>query len=239
MNFSTAPTIAVMPARDEQTTIATVIAGVRIHLGCAVLVVNDASRDATAEVARGAGAQVLNLAVNLGAWGATQAGIRYALRHGYTRVLTLDADGQHQPEELPTLLQAHQQSHANVSIGTYAQRLSKAKRVAWQYFRLLTGLNVHDFTSGLRVYDARAIAILASREASLLDYQDIGVLMLLQKRGLMIDEVPTVMSPRQCGGSRVFASWRLVARYMLRTTLLCIARIGDRAPLSHGSKSTP
>lgn len=228
-----------MPARDEQSTIADVIAGVRFFLGCEVLVVNDASGDATVKMARAAGAQVLDLAVNLGAWGATQAGIRYALRHGYHCVLTLDADGQHQPEELPALLHAHRQSKANVTIGTYAQRLSMAKRVAWQYFRLLTGLKVHDFTSGLRVYDARAIQILASREASLLDYQDIGVLMLLQKRGLLIDEVPTVMSPRQFGGSRVFASWRLVARYMLRTTLLCIARIGSRAYPSHVEKSTP
>ena len=123
---------------------------------------------------------------------------------------------------------AQRQSRANVVIGTYAQRMSAAKRVAGRYFRLLTGLNVQDFTSGLRVYDRRAVRALASREASLLDYQDMGVLMLLSKKGLILREVPTMMSPRRAGASRVFASWLLVARYMLHTTVLCFAQLGAR-----------
>ena len=87
---------------------------------------------------------------------------------------------------------------------------------------------MQDFTSGLRVYDRRAIGALASRQASLLDYQDLGVLMLLRKKGLKLHEVPTVMSPRRTGGSRVFSSWLMVARYMLHTTVLCFAQFGVR-----------
>jgi glycosyltransferase involved in cell wall biosynthesis len=214
-----------MPARDEAPTVGSVVDEVRRTLGCAVLVVDDASSDATAATAREAGAIVLRLPLGLGAWGATQAGIRYALRNGFSEVITLDADGQHLPQSLPALLAARQASGANVVIGTCVARLSPAKRIAWRYLRLLTGLKLADFTSGLRLYDARAIEVLAGQEASLLDYQDVGVLMLLSRSGLKIAEVPVEMLPRRTGRSRVFASWPVVARYMAHTTVLCLAQL--------------
>lgn len=217
--------LAVIPARDEAATVATVVAGVRAALGCAVLVVDDASTDATVARAREAGANVFTLPLGLGAWGATQAGIRYAQRNGFAGVITLDADGQHLPESLPRLFEAQASGGANVVIGTCVQRLSRAKRIAWQYLRTLTGLGLRDFTSGLRLYDGRAVEILAGPAASLLDYQDVGVLMLLAKNGLTIAETPVPMLPRREGHSRVFASWPVVARYMLHTTVLCIAQL--------------
>lgn len=216
--------LAVIPARDEAGTVASVVTGVRAAVGCPVLVVDDGSADGTAVVARRAGAVALELPAGLGAWGATQAGIRWARRHGYTGVFTLDADGQHLPESLEALLQAQRASGANVVIGTCIGRLSRAKKVAWLYLRLLTGLGLADFTSGLRYYDARAMELLAGPEASLLDYQDVGVLMLLAAQGLQMTETPVAMLPRQQGHSRVFASWAVVARYMLHTTILCLAR---------------
>ncbi|MCU7375993.1 glycosyltransferase [Paucibacter sp. O1-1] len=167
----------------------------------------------------------------LGAWGAAQAGMRFALRNGYHSVITLDADGQHHPEQLPILFEAHASGNADVTIGTCPGRLSGAKRIAWAYFRLITGLHVTDFTSGLRIYGRRAIRVLASREASLIDYQDIGVLILLRRKALVIQETPTVMSPRRDGGSRIFSSWLTVARYMIATTVLSIARVGARGPI--------
>lgn len=209
-----------------------VVAGVREALGCAVLVVDDASRDGTAARARAAGALTLTLPLGLGAWGATQAGIRYARRHGFASVITLDADGQHLPGSLNALFEAQAKSGANVVIGTCIERLSRAKRVAWHYLRALTGLGLADFTSGLRLYDAQAVAILAGPAASLLDYQDVGVLMLLAKHGLAIEETPVPMLPRREGHSRVFASWPVVARYLLHTTVLCLAQLdlGRRPP---------
>jgi glycosyltransferase involved in cell wall biosynthesis len=217
--------LAIMPARDEAATVGTVVEGVRRTLGCAVLVVDDASDDATADAARAAGAIVLRLPLGLGAWGATQAGIRYARRHGYQQAITLDADGQHLPDSLPLLVKAKAASGANVVIGTCIGRLSRAKRFAWQYLRLLTGLKLNDFTSGLRLYDVHAIEVLAGQEASLLDYQDVGVLMLLSRAGLSITETQVEMVPRRAGRSRVFASWPVVARYMMHTTVLCLAQI--------------
>jgi glycosyltransferase involved in cell wall biosynthesis len=220
--------LAVIPARNEGLTVAEVVTGVRAYTPCDVLVVDDASTDHTARAAGYAGATVISLVNQLGAWGATQAGIRYAHRNGYRTLITLDADGQHLPYQLPALLAAHRESGANVVIGTCSERLSVAKRLAARYFRFITGIAVQDFTSVLRVYDRRAIRTLASREASLLDYQDLGVLMLLRKKGLAMKEVPSSMSPRRSGGSRVFSSWRMVARYMLHTTVLCFAQVSAR-----------
>jgi len=220
--------LAIIPARNEAATVGEIVRRVRAVVQGEILVVNDYSDDDTSEQARRAGAKVIDLPFRLGAWGAAQTGLRYAKRNRFNVALTLDADGQHHPEELPVLLDGWRQSGANVAIGTFPERLSAAKRLAWRYFRLLTGIGVQDFTSGLRVYDRRAISVLASRKASLFDYQYLGVLMLLRRKGLRLHEVPTVMSPRRSGGSRVFSSWPMVARYMLHTTVLCFAQFGGR-----------
>ncbi|MEO6104725.1 MAG: glycosyltransferase family 2 protein [Pseudoxanthomonas sp.] len=222
--------LAVMPARNETATVAEVVSGVRAALGCDVLLVDDASTDDTVAVAKAAGATVLQLPLGLGAWGATQAGIRYAHRHGYAGVISLDADGQHRPESLPSLFDAQARSGAHVVIGTCVGRLSRAKRMAWRYLRLLTGLDLHDLTSGLRLYDAEAVRTLSGPQASLLDYQDIGVLMLLTRRGLHIVEQTVPMQERTVGHSRVFASWFVVMRYMVNTTVLCLAQLDTPKP---------
>lgn len=222
--------LAVMPARNEAATVAEVVEGVRAALGCDVLLVDDASTDDTISIAKAAGAKVLRLPIGLGAWGATQAGIRYAHRHGYAGVISLDADGQHLPESLPAMFRVQADSGANVVIGTCVDRLSVAKRVAWQYLRVLTGLDLHDLTSGLRLYDVDAVRILSGPQASLLDYQDIGVLMLLTRRGMTIVEQTVPMHERAVGHSRVFASWFVVARYMINTTVLCLAQLDKPKP---------
>jgi glycosyltransferase involved in cell wall biosynthesis len=224
----------VIPARDEVPTIGGLVAEVLRILDCEVLVVSDASEDGTAAAARAAGAQVLDLPAQIGAWGATQCGIRFALRRGFDTVLTLDGDGQHDPACLPDLLAALDDDGADIVVGTFPERLSAAKRLAWAWFRALTGLKVEDLTSGMRVYRGSALRVLAGADATLLDYQDVGVLLLLRRHGLRLREVPVVMMPRRCGHSRVFASWAMVAQYMAKTTLLCIARVGRRRPLRVG-----
>jgi glycosyltransferase involved in cell wall biosynthesis len=201
-----------------------------------IVVVSDASTDDTPGVARVSGAQVIELGQQIGAWGATQAGFRYALRRGYRQVASLDADGQHLPACLPELIAAQRETGADVVIGTFPERLSAPKRLAWAWFRALTGLKVEDLTSGLRIYGPRALRLLASPEATLLDYQDVGVLLLLRKYGLSVHEVPVTMVPRRNGHSRVFTSWFTVARYMAQTTILCLARFGRLGP-PHLSRS--
>lgn len=214
--------LVVIPALNEAESIARVITDI-LAIGIAdVLVVDDHSTDATAEIAVRAGARVLRAPLPQGAWGAMQTGIRYALRHGYSGVVTMDADGQHEPVYIAQLIAAG--AIDDVVIGAFPARGSRLRRVAWGYFRVLTGFGFEDLTSGLRFYNSRACELLAGDEATLLDYQDVGVLLLLHKAGLTIREIPVSMNLRQNGASRIFSSWWTVARYMFETTLLCLAR---------------
>ncbi len=190
-----------------------------------ILIVNDFSSDDTAQIAHSMGVSCLTLPDQLGAWGATQTGIRYALSRGYDQVITMDADGQHLPEELITLYN-HKTQDSHVIIGTFPQRLSYLKKMAWRFFKILTQIKIQDLTSGFRLYDKQAMTILAGKEASLLDYQDVGVLLLLLRSGLTIEEVPVKMEHRNDGKSRVFSSWLVVMKYMIQTTTLCLANFG-------------
>jgi hypothetical protein len=218
--------IVLVPAYNEQTTVGCIVNQVRRRWGLPVVVIDDCSTDATARTARAAGATVLPLMVQLGAWGAIQTGLRYALRHGYRTAITLDADGQHEPDSIGILLEPLADGLADVSIGAFPGRASRARQIAWSYFRWLTGLELEDITSGFRAYNHAAMTALASREASLLDYQDVGVLLILRRRGLRLIEAPVSMQPRAAGASRVFRSWWVVGKYMLHTSLLCLARVG-------------
>ena len=214
-------TVVVMPARNEVRTVAALVREVRAQ-GFGVIVVDDASRDGTADTAQAAGARVLRLADNLGAWGALQSGMRLALRLGFHRVVTFDADGQHRAESLPPLVEHHRATGADVVIGACVSRGSRARVLAWKAFRTLTGLNVHDLTSGLRVYGPRALRLLTTPAGSLIDYQDIGVLLMLREAGCTVVEQQVCMTPRVDGHSRIFRNWFAVAEYMLFTFILAV-----------------
>lgn len=146
--------------------------------------------------------------------------MRYALREKYEVVATVDGDGQHAPSTVPLLLEHMLQSKSDVVIGSYIKRGSWQRKLAWRVFQIITGLAIKDLTSGLRVYNQKAISLLSSPEATLLDYQDLGVLLLLQKEGLRIAEFPCVMFPRVSGHSRIFSTWFKVVKYMAHTLLL-------------------
>ena len=214
--------LIVIPARNESATIASVIAALRAQQMTDILVIDDQSSDDTAALARAAGAIVLSPVLPMGAWGAMQTGIRYAVRHGYEQVVTIDADGQHEPAYIPALLEAARNS--DVVIGAYPERGSPARQLAWRYFRAITGFRIEDLTSGFRCYNRAACEVLADEEATLLDYQDLGVLLLLRRAGLKMVEIPVEMYPRTGGPSRIFSSWGRVLAYMVESTLLCVAR---------------
>ena len=218
--------LVVIPALNEAACIGAVIEQVRARGMVDVVVVDDGSTDATAAVALLSGAAVLRAPLWQGAWGAIQTGIRYAVARGYAGVVTMDADGQHEPAHLDELIAASRS--ADVVIAACPSRGSRLRRIAWSYFRLLTGFDFDDLTSGFRYYNARACRLLAAEEATLLDYQDVGVLLLLRHARLRIAEIPVAMNPRRHGASRVFSSWWTVARYMAETSLLCLARWNQR-----------
>jgi glycosyltransferase involved in cell wall biosynthesis len=228
--------VIVIPAHDEQADIERVLRGIREHCEFPVVVVDDASSDRTAERARSAGATVLPLPLQLGAWGATQAGMRYALRHGYDCVMTMDADGQHEPVWIQRLMAPVLAAETDVAIGCCPQRGSRLRHVAWRILKRVSGLSLQDITSGFRVYNRDALELLASPRATLLEYQDVGVLSLLHNAGLNTLDVEVTMLPRRSGVSRVYHSWFAVTYYMCHTMLLGLSK---RRMRSQGAAPPP
>lgn len=107
--------LAVIPAYNESERIAAVVKAVKAYLS--VLVVDDGSKDETSAVAREAGAEVIRQEPNQGKGAALLNGFRYALDHNYEAAITLDADGQHDPDEIPLFVQEFLKSGSDLIIG--------------------------------------------------------------------------------------------------------------------------
>lgn len=226
LRFDAPGVMVVVPARDEEADVGQVVERV-VANGFRVVVVDDYSSDRTREVARSAGATVLELPFHAGCWAAIQAGMRYARYHGCSHVVTLDADGQHNPDDIPFLLKAMEAPDApNVTIGACVERANGRRRLAWRLLRWLSGLQINDLTSGFRVYDRAAIDLLSSDRQTLLEYQDIGVLLSLIHGNLRAGEVDVPMRPRCHGASRIFSSWPMVGYYLIYSALIGGSRRG-------------
>ena len=214
----------IIPAYNEEGSVGQVVLDVRKHCLFPIVVVDDASSDATREEAERAGALVVPLTINLGAWGATQTGIRYALENNYDLAVTLDADGQHRAAEIGALLRPTLAGAAAVSIGASTERGSRARRIAWRFMKSVSGIALDDLTSGFRSYNLRAMRVLASWKATYLEFQDVGVLSMLIRAGFTITETDVTMGNRKVGHSRIFSSWTMVAYYMAHTLLLSFTK---------------
>jgi len=119
--------MAVIPCFNEGVSIAALVAAVRHHLPC-VLVVDDGSTDDTANLAHGAGAAVVSHERNSGKGAALRTGLSLALKQGFEWALTLDGDGQHAPEDLPALLRCAGRTGASLVIGS---RMHNARAIPW------------------------------------------------------------------------------------------------------------
>lgn len=216
--------IILIPAHNEEATVGGVVQELKTQVDAEIVVIDDASTDGTRKAAVAAGATVLPAAVQIGAWGAVRAGLRYALKQGSARAITMDADGQHPADSIPLILKPIEAGDADVVIGACPERGSRSRKLAWAFFRQITRLKIHDLTSGFRAYNRSAIAALVSEDTVLLDYQDIGVLLYLRQRGLRIAEAPVTMCQRVAGHSKVFATWWTVFKYLIHTGVLCLSR---------------
>lgn len=161
--------LALIPAYNEEARIAPVIVDAAAHLP--VLVVDDGSRDATVTTAAAAGAEVLRQVPNQGKGAALRAGFRHALDEGYDAVLTLDADGQHDPAEIPLFVAAFQAQGADLIIGARDfSQMPLTRRLAntsgrWA-FSWAMGQPIADNQSGYRLITRRLMeAVLDSGEA--------------------------------------------------------------------------
>ena len=219
--------VAVIPVRNEAAAIARVVQRVR-SLGLAAIVVDDFSTDDTAAKASAAGARVLRLPFHAGSWMATQTGLRAAVAAGFEFAVTLDGDGQHDPADIPRLLDFWRRADQQPSavIGSFTARGNRRRKLAWRALRLLSGLQVADLTSGFRLYDRRAMESLSGSDCTLLEYQDVGVLLHLHRQGLRLAEMEVRMSSRCHGQSRIFRSWRVVGHYLIYSALISITRRG-------------
>jgi glycosyltransferase involved in cell wall biosynthesis len=211
-------TLVLVPAFNEAARIGRVLAGVRaVAPEATLLVVDDGSIDDTAAVARAAGARVLRLPFNLGAGVAAQTGYKWAVREGVDCVVQLDADGQHEPADVPTLLAVIARGEADVAIGSRflgvtSYRAGALRRVGMSLFGglawLLTGVRFSDVTSGFRAFGGGVVRFVAS-EWYPTDYADADVLITLRRAGFRLKDVPVRMYPR-AGGRSMHAGLRPV-----------------------------
>jgi len=161
----------------------------------AVFLVDDCSTDDTARAAREAGAQVLRHALQRGAGRATATGLEAAYRWGAHFVVTLDADGQHLPEEIPQLLEPLHRRRADLVVGCRSledEEMPPVRRAGNRFANLWTrailGVAVADTQSGFRAYNRKAIEKLPM-EARGYEFCS-HTLGEAVKAGLAIEEVP-------------------------------------------------
>ena len=161
--------LVLIPAYNESNHIGAVVSAAR-NSGLPVLVVDDGSRDDTVDQAEAAGAVVLRQEPNQGKGEALRAGFRQALQEDYAAVITLDADGQHNPLEIPLFLKAYQQEQADLIIGQRTFRHMPLMRrlgnsLGQALFSWAMRQPVHDNQSGYRLISRRVMQTsLDSRE---------------------------------------------------------------------------
>ena len=214
----------VMPALNEEAHIGKVIREIqKIEVNADVVVINDASTDRTKELAKEMGAFVISLPVRLGYWRALQTGLLYGYHEGYQFFITIDADGQHPPSEIPLVKGPLVDKEADVVIGSCPERGNLQKKLAWSFFRFITGLQIKDLTSGFRGYSRRAVEVLIDVDLTIFDNADIVSLLILKKLGFNIKEVPVKMKGRS-GRSRIFHSPFAIMRYLMLSTLISLSK---------------
>lgn len=190
-----------IPAWNEATRLPAVLARIselRLPLRC--VVVDDGSHDDTARVAHAAGAVVLRHPWNLGYGAALQTGYKYALATGAPCVVQMDADGQHDPRDVPRLLQLLERGECDLVLGSRflepsGYRMGALRSLGRVLFCAIArgfGFSVTDPTSGFQALDRRVLELHA-RDSFPSDYPDVDVLVLAHRHGLVVRECAVKM----------------------------------------------
>ncbi len=184
----------VIPAYCEEKRIADVVRGALKHVKD-VLVVDDGSKDRTAEEARGAGAVVVVHEVNKGKGAALNTGFEHARAHGYDAVIVLDGDGQHDPGDIPQFIEAYARTGIPVLIGNrmwdkahmpLVRRMTNAF-MSWLLSEQI-GQYVPDTQCGYRLYRLDIIPFVPTEAARFAAESEI--ILHIASRGLRMDAVP-------------------------------------------------
>ena len=210
--------LVVIPAYNEEANIELVVGElVRDYPQLDYVVVNDGSRDRTAEICRERGYNLLDLTVNLGLAGCFQAGMKYAYHKGYAYAIQFDGDGQHRPEYIEALQKKMDEGY-DIVIGSRfigsKKNLSMrmlGSRIITAAIRLTTGVHIADPTSGMRMFNREMIKEFALN----INYgPEPDTVSYLIKQGAKVAEVPVEIGDRIGGESYLKAT--VAVRYMVR-----------------------
>ena len=222
--------LIVVPAYNEEATIARVVTGVH-SIGFSCVVIDDGSEDNTFVVAKQAGAAVLRLPFNAGVGGALRCGFRYAVENGYKAVIQCDADGQHQSQYFYDLIRTANETKADLVLGSRFLSFENSldphivRRFAmWCLARVAshaTGRKITDSTSGFRLIRQPLLDELAKHLPEYYLGDTFELLIVCGRFGYHVDEIATEMLPRQSGKSSVnsLQSAALLAKALLRVFL--------------------
>lgn len=229
MNDTECKTLAIIPAWQEEKAIADVVAGVMRYIPN-VLVVDDCSADRTGEVAKSAGAQVVRHPINLGYGGAVLTGFLFAERQGYEKVVYLDADGQHDPADIPRLLAGLKSGDICIGsrfMGEAGYKMPFLRLLGNQLFgkiaQKLAGCKITDCTSGFRAVSKKGMQFYNSPQCPD-DVFDADMLVLAARSGCEIANAPVTMRANTTGKSMhggIVKPLLYIARMMVG--LLCAA----------------
>lgn len=224
--------LVVIPAWNESKSVDKVVEGVR-SAGFDALVVDDGSTDDTAVVAAAAGAAVVRLPINLGVGGAMRCGFRYAVDHGYNRVVQCDADGQHPPETIASLVASQAASGAHLLIGSRFHPDAEGYPVGVirkAVMRLLgrsasraVGCPIRDATSGFRVFAEPLLSAFAATFPAHYLGDTYEAVIAAGRAGYTVEEVPVAMQRRAHGTSS--ASPIAAARLTVRALVVVATRL--------------
>ncbi|MBA4701159.1 MAG: glycosyltransferase family 2 protein [Ruminococcus sp.] len=210
--------LIVIPAYNEEENIENVVTYIRDNYAqYDYIVVNDGSRDRTAEICRGKGYELLDLPTNLGLAGAFQAGLKYAYIKGYSYAIQFDADGQHRPEFIQAMLDRMENGY-DIVIGSRFLNYRKSKslrmigsKILTVAIKMTTKVRVSDPTSGMRMFSRSMIKEFAQN----LNYgPEPDTVSYLLKNGAKVSEVQVKMEERQFGES--YLNLTGSAKYMIK-----------------------
>ena len=226
-------TLVFVPAWNEEDNLPAVLDELRAGLpDAAVLVVDDGSTDATADVARAHGAEVLSFGEHRGLQEGIAAGYAYADAHGFDFVGRVDADGQHPVDELARLLALVEADDADVAVGSrfatgdgyaaYRYEPSPSRRlgtsVLRRAMRAALGRPFQDATSGMYAANRKAMPALGVPYTS--GAPEVESLLRLREAGLRVAEVPVHMRERASGESKLRGSKAVRLVLTVASTLL-------------------
>ncbi len=222
-------TLTIIPAYNEGNNICEIISQLKCRYPeMPILVVDDGSQDNTREMALAHHVAVISHPFNLGYGAAIQTGYKYALEQGFSFLAQIDADGQHEVEDILSLIEPVKQGHCDLALGSRflhadSYKPSLMRQIGICFFRritsLLTGQALTDPTSGFQAMNSKVLNILTRNEFPT-DYPDADVLVMLYYYGTRIKEIPVRMHSSQ--GNSMHRGWWRPLYYMGK---LCLSLI--------------